>query len=120
MKSFEFKFSAIGCLSLFIIGATSVSSCKKDQTCHGYVNVYDTAGLKVAGATVRLDANAVGGQKTYTATTDGSGLATFDIDLPAIFDVTASKATFPGMYGKGSLNVDEPQKDGWVTVKLNY
>src|SRR5438034_622561 len=121
MKTLVLKFSVIaGCL-VFMLATASLSSCKKDKTCHGYVNVYDGAGNKLAGAIVKLDANSVGGQKTYTATTDGSGVATFDIDLPAIFDVTATKqSTFPGMSAKGSLNVDEPQKEAWLTLRLTY
>lgn len=120
MKSFVIKFSIIGCFVLLFLGATSISSCKKDQTCHGRVTVVDSADARVPGAAVRLDANAVGGQKVYNGVTDGSGIAVFDIELPAIFDITATKSTYPNQYGKGSLNVDEPQKEADVTVKLSY
>ncbi len=120
MKSFVSKFSIFACCLLFFIASGSISSCKKDQTCHGKVTVVDSNNAHVAGATVRLDANSVGGQKVYNGLTDGSGVAVFDIDLPAIFDITATKATYPNQYGKGSLNVDEPKKESEVTVKLQY
>ena len=120
MKTLFLKFSSLLCVVLLILAATCVSSCKKDQTCRGYVNVYDTAGHKVPLATVRLDAYSINGDITYTEKTDGNGLATFDIALPAIFDIHVTKPdAFPSLYGKGSLNVDEPRKEAWTVVSIN-
>ena len=118
MKSVVLKFSTVCCIALLAVSSTFVTSCKKDQTCHAYITVNDTANHKVQGATVVLDANNVGGQVTYHGTTDGAGNITFDIALPAIFYVTATKANFPLMYGKGLVNVDEPRKEAWLTVKI--
>ena len=120
MKTTFLKISALASVVLLIFAATSISSCKKDQTCRGYVNVYDSASNKVPLATVRLDAYTINGDITYTEKTDGNGLATFDIALPAIFDIYVTKEDdFPLMWGKGSLNVDEPRKEGWATVAIN-
>jgi hypothetical protein len=107
---------ALGIVALAAIAMTS-SSCKKDKTCHGTVHVIDTAGAPVAGATVLLDAASAGGEVSYTGTTDGSGDATFEVALPAIFDVTATKATIPGQ-GIGVLRLDEPGKEDTETVTI--
>ncbi len=119
MKSVVLKFSAIGCFVLFILATSILPSCKKNTTCHAYITVNDTGNHKVVGAKVVLDANNVGGQKTFTGTTDGSGNVVFDIDLPAIYNVTATKSIYPPTwYGKGLVNMDEAGKEAWLTVKI--
>ena len=118
MKTFHSKTSIYFIAFVCLLG-TTLTSCKKDKTCHGHVNVYDNAGNKVPGATVLLNTYSINGAVTYTAKTDGNGEASFDVALPAIFDVDATKEeAFPNSHGKGSLNVDEPSKDGWTTVVI--
>ncbi|MES2592305.1 MAG: carboxypeptidase-like regulatory domain-containing protein [Bacteroidota bacterium] len=114
------RISALTCVSLLVLVALSTSSCKKDKTCYGKVTVVDTAGVPVAGATVRLGAPSVNGTKTFEpATTDGSGVANFELKLPAILDIEAEKpSAYPGMLGKGILRLDEPGKTAEVTVTL--
>ncbi len=122
MKTLISKLFAVAGVVFLIGAATSISSCKKDQTCHGHVNVYDSIAQKVAGATVRIDAYSINGDITYTAITDGQGEASFDVALPAIFDVYVFKDDIPGPIsrreGKGSLNLDEPRKDNWTTITI--
>jgi hypothetical protein len=118
MKTFTIKFSASVCAFILLFTAFSSSSCKKDKTCHGKVHVTDTAGVPVANATVKLAAPSVNGDVTYDETTDGSGDASFEVKLPAIFDVTATKATYPNMVGTGVLRLDEPGKTSEVTVEI--
>jgi hypothetical protein len=123
MKAFIIKFSAICCLCLLLLTAISTPSCKKDATCHGVVHVLDTsttgASRPVAGATVLLSAPSVGGQVTYTGTTDGTGTATFDVKLPAIFDIKATKSTYSSAYyGTGILRLDQPGSSDDQTVRL--
>ncbi|HEX8514979.1 MAG TPA: carboxypeptidase-like regulatory domain-containing protein [Bacteroidia bacterium] len=118
MKNFTFKFSAFACAFILLFTAFSSSSCKKDKTCHGTVHVVDTAGVPVANATVKLAAPSVNGDVTYSETTDGSGNAKFEVKLPAIFDVTATKTTYFGMVGTGVLRLDEPGKTNEVTVTI--
>ena len=119
MKTIFKKLHATVLIAIAFVATSSISSCKKDQTCRGYVNVYDNAGNKVAGATVNLNAYSVNGVISYTEKTDGNGLATFDVALPAIFDIDVTKQdAFPNAHGKGSLNVDEPRKEGWATVSI--
>lgn len=118
MKTFVLKFSTIAIVFLLLLTAISTPSCKKDKTCHGKVTVLDTAGLPVAVATVELAAPSVNGQVTYTGTTDGTGVVTFEVKLPAIFDVTATQAAYAGMTGVGVLRLDEPGKTAETTVTL--
>lgn len=118
MKTFTLKFSAFACAFVLIFTAFSSSSCKKDKTCHGTVTVLDTGDVPLGNATVRLAAPSVNGDVTYETTTDGSGKASFEVKLPAIFDVTATKATYPGQSATGVLRLDEPGKDAEVTVTM--
>ncbi len=115
MKNLTFKITTLSVLALLLIG-TVASSCRKKETCEGKVSVTDTAGVLVAGATVKL--YAPNGQVTYDGITDGSGMVTFEIKLPAIFNIAATKATYPGMAGTGILRVDEPGKKDHVTVRI--
>lgn len=114
MKTFLLKSIVIAFVALIFI--PSASSCRKKETCEGKVKVVDTAGVPVGGATVKL--YAPNGQVTYEALTDGSGDVSFEIKLPAIFNILATKATYPGMTGEGILRVDEPGKTDEVTVKI--
>jgi hypothetical protein len=118
MRTFTVKFSAFVFASILLCAAFSSSSCKKDKTCHGKVKVIDTAGVPVGNAKVRLAAPSVGGEVTYEDLTDGSGNVNFEVQLPAIFDVTATKSTYPGMVGTGILRLDEPGKTAEVTVTI--
>lgn len=118
MKTFFLKYASVAGIILMLVVALSTSSCKKDKTCRGKVYVVDTAGVAVGNAVVKLDANAVNGDVIYDAYTDGAGAANFEVKLPAIFDVTATKATYPGMEGNGVLRLDEPGKEAEVTVVI--
>lgn len=117
MKNFINRISAItGVLALLSVMFIS-TSCNKDKTCHGKVKVVDTNGTAISGATVRLAAPSVGGDVIYDGKTDGSGLASFEVKLPAIFDVTATHPGYSGT-GVGVLRLDEPGKEADVTVKI--
>jgi hypothetical protein len=118
MKTFSLKFSAFACAFILIFTAFTSTSCKKDKTCHGKVHVIDTLGRVVSDAKVKLAAPSVNGDVTYDAVTNGSGDAEFEVQLPAIFDVTVTKSSYPGRVGTGVLRVDEPGKTGEVTVTL--
>ena len=117
MKTLLNKISAITAVVAILSVMFVSTSCNKDKTCHGKVKVIDTNGAVVSGATVKLAAPSVSGDVVYNGTTDGSGEATFDVKLPAIFDVTATKTGISGT-GVGVLRLDEPGKDADVTVKI--
>jgi hypothetical protein len=118
MKTFFLKITAFAFTALLILSALSTSSCKKDQTCRGKVRVLDTGGVVVNNAKVKLHATAVAGDVVYESFTDGTGYANFEVKLPAIFDVVATKATFVGMTGNGVLRLDEPGSEAEVTVTI--
>jgi len=118
MKNFTVKFSVFIFAFTLVFAAFSTSACKKDKTCHGTVRVVDTAGDAVGEASVRLSAPSVNGDVIYESTTDGSGQASFEVKLPAIFDVTATKGTLPGLEGVGVLRLDEPGKSNDITVTM--
>ena len=119
MKTFVLRFSSIAIVFLLLLTAISTPSCKKDKTCHGKVTVIDTAGVPIAVATVKLAAPSVNGQVTYTGTTDGTGVVTFEVKLPAIFDVFATQAAqWPGKTGVGVIRLDEPGKSAETTVTI--
>jgi hypothetical protein len=107
------NYSSIVLGAFLILSITANTSCKKDKTCKGRVHVVDSVGVAVPTATVVLDAPQ--GDINYTGTTDGSGDVLFEVTLPAIFDVTATK---DGMTGTGVLRLDEPGKEDAETVTL--
>ena len=118
MKATRTKITAItAVLMLFSVMFIS-TSCNKDKTCHGKVKVIDTNGVTVSNATVKLSAPSVSGDVVYNGTTDGSGEASFDVKLPAIFDVYATSPLWPGKSGVGVIRLDEPGKDANVTVTI--
>jgi hypothetical protein len=118
MKTFTLKFSAFVGTFILLFTAFSSSSCKKDKTCHGIVHVIDTSGSPISDAKVLLAAPSVNGEVTYEKLSDSYGDAEFEVALPAIFDVTATKSSYAGKVGTGVLRVDEPGKTGEVTVTI--
>jgi hypothetical protein len=117
MKTLVNRFLAITSVVAVLSVVFISTSCNKDKTCHGKVKVVDTNGVAIAGAAVKLSAPSVNGDVVYDNVTDGSGDASFDVKLPAIFDVKATHASYPGT-GVGVLRLDEPGKDADVTVKI--
>lgn len=113
MKTNVLKFSAFAGVLLMLVIAFSASSCKKDKTTHGKIHVKNAAGNYVAGAKVLL--TAPNADKKYEGLTDSGGYIQFDIALPAIFDVTASKDS---LVGTGVIRLDEPGKTTELTVTI--
>src|SRR4051812_43813422 len=109
MKNSTLPFSV---LAFAFVLASGISSCKKEKTCHGTVRVINAAGTPVGDATVKLSVS--GADVAYESTTDGSGAATFEVELPAIFDVSASKSTPSPLSGTGMLRLDEAGKSDEV------
>ena len=117
MKTTITKISAISAVILLVAVMFVSTSCNKDKTCYGKVKVVDTNGVVVSGANVKLSAPSVNGDVVYENKTDGSGIASFEVKLPAIFDVYATKTGISGA-GVGVLRLDEPGKDADVTVTI--
>lgn len=96
-------------LAVFGVGFLMITSCKKKTDCVANIVCNDSTGVGVSGAQVFLFANVKTPQQgTVTADiratgiTDGSGRVSFTFKLPAIFNVTASKAV-------GSATLDGAQ-----------
>jgi hypothetical protein len=82
---------------LFLLFGGTQSSCSKNTTCQVSILVTDTANVPVAGASVKLYANITPpGQVQATGTTDNTGHVQFTFQLPAIFDIQATKGTKVG------------------------
>ena len=110
-------------LYIFLLGGSNVS-CNKPSDCKVIVSVLDSgSNAGVSGATVKLYANInPPGQIQGVATTDGSGNANFDFQLPAIFDVEVTKTltpkpphNFTKLYGSGLVQL---QVGGTVTSTI--
>ncbi len=117
MKTLTNRFLAITSVVALLSVVFISTSCNKDKTCHGKVTVVDTNGAVISGAAVKLSAPSVSGDVVYDGTTDGSGNASFEVKLPAIFDVKATHSAYSGT-GVGVLRLDEPGKNADVTVKI--
>lgn len=110
MKSLLFLLSTFLLLALTISGL----SCQKETDCTAKVICLDSTGVAISGATVNLfaqvkDPNDPKGTNTFTAdvkasgTTDESGQVSFVFELPAIFDIDASKVIGTKTYKETSI-----------------
>ena len=95
-KIITFSCFSVGLAFLIILG-WGQSSCSKNTTCVANITVLDTNGLPAAGATVKLYANInPPGQVQAMGNTDAAGNVSFTFQLPAIFDISASKGSHTG------------------------
>lgn len=68
---------AVMSMSIFVTG------CSKNQECKATITCLTATGAPMAGAEVKLEH----GDVLMTATTDGSGTANFESQLPMILDI---------------------------------
>jgi len=116
MKTSALRTSTIICSFFLIIAAFSSSSCKKDQTCYGQVNVYDSTGAVLPNTLVHLfhpgdttkTYTSAPGNILYVGTTDGNGNVKFTIKLPAVYTVRADNPKVSGEYKLGVLILNNP------------
>jgi hypothetical protein len=115
MKTSALRTSAIICSFFLIVAAICSSSCKKEKTCYGEVNVYDSTGLVLPNTAVRLfhpgdtskTYTSAPGNIVYQGTTDGKGNVKFTIKLPAVFTVRADHPKIANKYKLGVLILNE-------------
>jgi hypothetical protein len=118
MKTLVTKISTSLTILFLFLTFTMVTSCKKDKVTHGTVTVKNVAGVAVSGAKVVLSAySATSGtlKPPITGTSDGSGIAKFDVQLPGIWDVNVTKDT---LTGQGVLRLDEPGKKDEIIIVI--
>jgi hypothetical protein len=78
------KFAGLMVVVLTIAVASFSVGCNKNKECRANVTVLTSVGgSPVVGAEVKL----MSGDVTMTASTDGSGTATFESQLPMILDI---------------------------------
>jgi hypothetical protein len=78
------KFAGLFAFVLMVSMATTSTGCNKDINCKAVITVvYQATGQPVAGAQVDCKS----GDVTLTSTTDGSGTANFETNLPMILDI---------------------------------
>lgn len=138
MKIFINRSSVIASVLFLLFITITTTSCKKEKKTVGKVTVNKANGTPVIGATVNLAAPSANGVTEYTEKTIESGLAEFEIPLPAIWDVSVTyydtlylpntgvldtTAAFSStvdsvitLYGTGVLRLDEPGKTESVVV----
>ena len=110
------KLITIGCfatatISLFLFGFGNVS-CNKPTDCKANITVVDATNSAVTGATVLLYSSNPPGQVQSTSYTDGSGVASFNFKLPAIFDIHVIKmvpSPKDSLVGKGIIQLQVGQ-----------
>lgn len=77
------KLAGSSLLVLVLSVGVFVTGCSKNRDCKATVTCLTTTGSPMAGAQVQLQS----GDVTLTATTDGSGTANFESQLPMILDI---------------------------------
>lgn len=104
---------------LCVLALTTTTGCHKDKPCKAIVSVIDANNNPVGGATVELDPNGTGPNVqigAYTTSTDASGKASFETNLPKIMDI---KVIFSSTtYTTGKVVRFEQGKTDEVTVQI--
>lgn len=109
MKRQIYKFTTFLALVLLVSVATTTTGCDKEINCKAVITVVmASTGDPVAGAEVELNS----GDVTLTSTTDGSGTATFETNLPMILDI------FVNGNATGRVARFEDDKTDNVTVEI--
>jgi hypothetical protein len=114
MKKSLLLFFPVVIATMLVLAGTS---CKKNTDCKATVKcVEDSTSAAVAGALVELyaEVKSPDGKTTYTAdlkatgTTAGDGSVQFTFQLPAIYDIKATKVVGTNtIVGKGIIKLEE-------------
>jgi hypothetical protein len=97
MKSSLFKpVVSVALLFLLLPLVSGLNSCKKNKECKAVITVLNMNNLPVSGAQIELrpNGNCVSCQtiEVITATSDGSGKANFNTNLPKIMEIWVNGA----------------------------
>lgn len=103
------KYAALIVLAFVVSLATAFVGCNKEINCKAVITVKQQGtGNLIAGAQVTLNR----GDVTMNSTTDGSGTATFETNLPMILDIIVNGDT------TGRVARFEDDKTDNVTVEI--
>jgi hypothetical protein len=86
MNKFFTRIAIGGSLILALILVIQVSGCAKDKPCKGNITVLDASNNPVSGAVVHLTAPS--STTDISTSTDASGRASFEVNLPQILDIS--------------------------------
>lgn len=90
MNQFIKRFVTAGTILLVLFAVTAIPACHKDKPCKAIITVLDPNNNPISGATVRLDPTGNSPNPTISSiseSTDASGKANFETELPKILDV---------------------------------
>jgi hypothetical protein len=83
MNKLVIKFAGLFVFVLLVGVSSGITSCNKEIDCKAVIKVLAPGGSPMAGAQIELNS----GDVTLTSTTDGSGTANFETNLPMILDI---------------------------------
>lgn len=81
------KFAGFLTLVVLVVITLTQSGCNKNEKCRAVVTCLDATGSPIPGADIVLSSNDV---TLPPATTDASGTANFESDLPMILDISVN------------------------------
>jgi hypothetical protein len=110
------RFALGGILVIVLFSVVLTSGCAKDKPCKAIITVLDAnTNLPIANAIVHLVAPSPS-TVDIPSTTDASGKASFEVNLPQILDINVFYNS--SMYPTGKVARFEPGKTDEVTVHL--
>jgi hypothetical protein len=83
MNKLASKIAGLTLVLFLAVLSSAVTGCSKNRECKAVVTVKDQSGSPMVGAEVELQRGSV----TKTASTDASGTANFESQLPMILDI---------------------------------
>ena len=108
MNKLVVKFAGLFVFVLLVSMSAITSGCNKEIDCKAVITVLAPGGAPMTGAQV----DCTSGDVTMTSTTDGSGTATFETNLPMILDI------FVNGQPTGRVARFEDDKTDNVTVQM--
>lgn len=112
MNKISTRFAISGIFLLILLSVSLNTGCAKDKPCKAIVTVIDASGNPLYPGEVHLTAPAPSSVDIYTST-DASGKASFEVNLPQILDITVT-----GYPATGKVVRFEQGKTDEVTVQL--
>ena len=110
------RFAISTSLVLVLFMVTLNSGCAKDKPCKAVITVLDaTTNAPISGATIHLTAPSTSSSVDLVTTTDATGKATYEVNLPQILDITVYH---PNATVTGKVVRFEQGKTDEVTVKI--
>jgi hypothetical protein len=114
MNKFFTRIAIGGSLILALVLVIQITGCAKDKPCKGNITVLDASNNPVSGAVVKL--TAPNSSTNLSTSTDASGRASFEVNLPQILDISVVVGS--QTYTTGKVVRFEQGKTDDVTVNI--